>query len=84
MSTTEEAFVDGLGQQAQQYMAGDPDPDVIIWVLGTLVAYTFATLARAAHLMPDQVEEFLDEFCTTLCQMTWQIIRKEDETECQD
>jgi len=76
---TEDELIAGLGTHVERYIAGEPDPDVIIRVLGTLVAYTLATLVRASRLLPDQIEGFVADFCTTLRGLMFTIIRDEDE-----
>jgi len=76
---TEEQLVDGLGRLVDGYIHGKPDPDVLIRTLGTLTAYTLATLMRASHLLPDDIDAFLADFCTMLCQTTVDIIREEDD-----
>jgi hypothetical protein len=75
---TEEQLIDSLGRQVERYVNGAPDADVLIRTLGTLTAYTLATVMRAAHMMPDDIEQFLDDFCATLRQAVVEIVRTED------
>ena len=75
---TEEQLVRGLGRLVEHYMDGAPDPDVLIRSLGTLTAYTLATLVRAAHMLPEDIEDLLADFCTTLRHLTFTIIHDDD------
>jgi len=75
---TEDQLIDGLGTQVGRYVDGTPDPDVLIRATGTLTASTLATVLRAAALLPDDIENFLSDFCTTLRQLTYTIIYDED------
>jgi hypothetical protein len=78
MPMTEDELITGLATYVSNYIDGEPDPDVMIRVLGTLVAYTLATLVRSSQFLPDQIDVFLAEFCATLRQLTCTIIREED------
>ena len=78
---TKEQLVRGLGRLVEHYVDGAPDPDVLIRSLGTLTAYTLAMLVRSARMLPDDIEDLLADFCTTLRHLTCTIIHDEDSEE---
>jgi hypothetical protein len=75
---TEDDLVRELGSSMARYVNDRPDADVLIRAVGTLASYTLAELIRSHHLLPDEIETFLAEFCEILTALTHRMVEDED------
>ena len=67
-----------IGQYLEEAQGAAQDPEAVIRSLGITTAYVLSTVIREAHLLPDEVDTVLTQFCQTLREVTLAIVRDQD------
>src|SRR5262245_2910285 len=70
---TSREFVGGLSEHIDRYLAGTHDVDTVLRGLGCAVAHILSSVIREGHLLSDEAELVVDQFCDTLWHVTMDV-----------